>query len=150
MPLPKSPYSRGCLFVTALAAVPIGLLLLCAFLYTPIRTSDWSLADQLPETVEVLESFRTHGMDSYHLVKARFSSEDEITQICKKFDLLSDENNPKPLGFGKLFDEEYGIPWFPLTGSTRRYAFYTEIDRYEQILWINDETNELILQLTTF
>ena len=89
-------------------------------------------------------------MDSYHLVKARFSSEDEITQICKKFDLLSDENNPKPLGFGKLFDEEYGIPWFPLTGSTRRYAFYTEIDRYEQILWINDETNELILQLTTF
>ena len=118
----------------------------------------WSLAEHLPETVVVLEEIVDQtGMDSFFLVKARFTSEDEITEICEEYHLLSNQDDVSPLSFAGLWAERNEIGWFPLPDVTRRYAFNSEkwgggvkdgaTGRYEAVIWIDDEKKVFILQL---
>lgn len=119
----------------------------------------WSLAEQLPDTVVILEEIADQtGFDSFFLVKGRFTSEEEISEMCKEFNLLPDQDDVSPLSFSKLYDERENVEWFPLPNVTRRYAFTTqnwdgsskenfETRRYEAVIWINDEEKVFILQL---
>ena len=98
------------------------------------------------------------GMDSFFLVKARFTSEDEITAVCSKYNLLPNQDDVSPLSFSRLYDERHDVAWFPLLNVTRRYAFTTQ-DRdgrqkdgfetlgYEAVIWIDDDKMEFVIQL---
>ena len=98
------------------------------------------------------------GMDSFFLVKARFTSEDEITAICSEYNLLPNQDDVSPLSFSRLYDERHDVAWFPLLNVTRRYAFTTQ-DRdgrqkdgferlgYEAVIWIDDDKMEFVIQL---
>ena len=117
-----------------------------------------SLVERLPESVVVLEEFTNRsGLDWFFLLKARFSSEDDIDKICEEFLLLPDQDDVSPLSFAGLYDEEFDIPWFPLSNVSRRYALNSvnrdgtwkenTYGRYEAVLWIDDDNEVLILQL---
>jgi len=123
---------------------------------------EYSLADQLPEGVEVVESFSIKGMDAFHLVKARYGEEAHISQICEEFQLLPYQGNTlNRLGFAGAVDAEENIAWFPLQSSTRIFQ-YSSVNkdgsfkdsgdkrRYQNMLWINDEDKALILQRSGF
>ena len=161
----NSDSRRELLWYGCLILLPI--LAFCLFLASPIiliaifgiHKVPWSLAEQLPNTVVVLEEIADQsGMDSFFLVKARFSSEDEITAICNEYNLLPNQDDVSPLSFSKLYDERHDVAWFPLVNTTRRYAFTTvdrdgsqkenfETSRYEAVIWIDDEKMEFVLQL---
>ena len=155
------PLLRGC----GIAGLVVLLLGVCFLVWWVSVLSailgpkePWSLAEQLPETVVVLEEIVDQsGMDSFFLVKARFSSEDEIVEICDEFHLLPNQDDVSPLSFAELWDEKDDIKWFPLHGVTRRYAINTvDLDgtlkegtegRYEAVIWVNDEKEVFVLQL---
>ena len=161
----NSDSRRELLWYGCLILLPI--LAFCLFLASPIiliaifgiHKVPWSLAEQLPNTVVVLEEIADQsGMDSFFLVKARFSSENEITAICNEYNLLPNQDDVSPLSFSKLYDERHDVAWFPLVNTTRRYAFTTvdrdgsqkenfETSRYEAVIWIDDEKMEFVLQL---
>ena len=161
----NSDSRRELLWYGCLILLPI--LAFCLFLASPIiliaifgiHKVPWSLAEQLPNTVVVLEEIADQsGMDSFFLVKARFSSEDEITAICSEYNLLPNQDDVSPLSFSKLYDERHDVAWFPLVNTTRRYAFTTvdrdgsqkenfETSRYEAVIWVDDEKMEFVLQL---
>ena len=145
----------------------IALLLLCgigiAWLITVVSAvlgskEPWSLAEHIPDTVEVLEQIDDQsGMDSFFLLKGRFTSEDEITDICNEYNLLPNQGDVSLLSFSGLYDEQHEIEWFPLPNVTRRYAFNSvnwdgtikeNVEgRYEAVIWIDDEKHVFVLQL---
>jgi len=160
----KSESRRKLLLIGCLVICPILLILLVAspiilVAIFGIHKVPWSLAEQLPSTVVVLEEIADQsGMDSFFLVKARFSSEEDITTICNEYNLLPNQDDVSPLSFSKLYDERHDVAWFPLLNVTRRYAFTTK-DRnghqkdgfetlgYEAVIWIDDDKKEFVLQL---
>ena len=154
----RSPLLWGGLILLLILALPF-LLVIVAIMGIDISKEPWSLAEQLPDSVVVLEEIADQtGMDSFFLVKARFTSEDEITAICSEYNLLPNQDDVSPLSFSRLYDERHDVAWFPLLNVTRRYAFTTQ-DRdgrqkdgfetlgYEAVIWIDDDKMEFVIQL---
>ena len=153
----RSPLVWGGVILVLMFALPF-LLVIVAIAGIDFSKEPWSLAEQLPATVVVLEEIVDQsGMDSFFLVKARFTSENEITAICNEYHLLPNQDDVSPLSFAKLWDKNNEIEWFPLPNVTRRYAFNTvnwdgtqkegTEGRYEAVIWIDDEKKEFVLQL---
>ena len=156
----RSPLLWGGAILFLIFALPV-LLVIVAIAGIDLSKHPWAISDHIPNSVEILETFSdTSGMDAFYMVKAKYSSEDEIIEICNEFQLLADQDDVPPLGFARLYDERTDIPWFPLENTTRRYAFRSVDDdghwkenatgRYENILWIDDDNKELIIQVAPF
>ena len=157
----RNPNVRGCMFLgmALLLLCGVGLAWWIAVVSAVLGPKEpWSLAEHLPNTVEVLEEIADQtGMDSFFLLKGRFTSEEEITEICTEYNLLPDQDDVSALSFSGLYDEQHEIEWFPLSNVTRRYAFNTvnwdgsqkenAEGRYEAVIWIDDENHVFVLQL---
>ena len=119
--------------------------------------SPYSWEDRLPEGVEILERFvDTSGMDAFYLVKVSYASEKDVVEICSEFQLLQYQG-PQRLGVAGIIDERIGIAWFPLSSTDRIYQ-YCSVDsngnlkpkvngRFVNMLWVDDESKELIIQV---
>ena len=123
----RKPIAIGC-FIAITAAV-----LFLGFVYVSIMFAAFgskvprSLGKHLPKGTVVLEEVIDQtGMDSFFLVKASYSSEDDITEICNEYLLEQDKDNDPQRSFAGLYSETHEVPWFPLANTTRIYAFTTQ------------------------
>lgn len=116
--------------------------------YTPI--------DRLPSSITILNSFSdTSGMDPFYLIKGRYSNENEIKKICTEF-RLSKCQSPS-MAIASIFDKRHNLSWFPLINPSRHYCYCSinedgtmkedsNFERVDLVLWIDEATNEFILQ----
>ena len=136
-------------------------LLFCLTLATPActttRSDTYSLADELPNSVTILETFSdTTGMDAFYMVKARYTTNDELDEMIRKFRLEFDSDGVSDLSFAGLFDDRVNIAWFPLPDANRKYEFDSVNEdgtfkdgvngSYENAMWVDDEKRLLIIQ----
>lgn len=146
--------------VVLLVAIVIYTMVVTAFGVSAMSDKEpWSLAENLPKSVVIRNSFQDVSVDAFYLVKAEFSSEDEIIKICNKFDLQLHPNDIPLKTFAEIWDRRTNIPWFPLDQTTRKYYFWPEKPngemkenakgKYEGVLWIDDKKRELIMQIAT-
>lgn len=135
----------------------LSFLMLSTSACNATRNGTYSLADDLPDSVTILETFSdTTGMDSFYLVKARYATEDELDGIIGKFQLEVDLDGVSDLSFAGLFDDRVNIAWFPLQDANRKYEFDSVNEdgtlkdgvsgSYENAMWVDDENRLLVIQ----
>ena len=123
--------------------------------FTP--SPKYSLADELPRNVAILETFSdTTGMDAFYMVKASYTTEDELSEIIRTFHLEIDPDGVSDLSYAGLFDDHANISWFPLPDANRKYEFDSVNDdgtfkkgangSYENAMWVDDAKRILIIQ----
>ncbi|QEG21960.1 polyprenyl synthetase family protein [Mariniblastus fucicola] len=125
----------------------------CSFTPSP----KYSLAGKLPSNVAILETFSdTTGMDAFYMVKASYTTEDELNEIIRTFHLEADPDGVSDLSFAGLFDERANISWFPLRDANRKYEFDSVNDdgtfkksvngSYENAMCVDDVKKIFIIQ----
>ena len=135
---------------TVLAAVCLVTVLGC------FQGNDYSSASRLPESVNVVESFVDRsGMDSFFLLRARFSTEVDVELICREFNLSPCP--PPKSSFAEIFANRNSLSWFPLTTPTQCYSYCSineagtqkkdaSFESVDIVLWVDEKNRELILQ----
>ena len=119
--------------------------------------SSYSLANDLPDTVEVLNSFSdTSGMDAFHMLKVRYSNDGDLEQIIETFQLLPDSDGVSDLSVAEIFDQRAKISWFPLPTASEKLEFNSLNDdgtlkagaegSYENAMWLDRDLRLFIIQ----
>ena len=119
----------------------------------------WSLESCVPKNIVVLESFEDTAGDAMYMLKAKFTSEEDIHELCDTFCLNLHTNGNPINSFAEMQDKATDIPWFPQNGTTRIYYIWPEKvngemkenvwGRCECVMWVDDDKKELILQVAS-